>query len=93
MGLRHRAWSSGPVFEDNVKAWSGDHCVDPRLVPGVFFCNRPIDAEDPGLVDIAPTVLRLFGLEPPAHMDGRPLFEGRPGEPRPAATGASPAAA
>ncbi len=77
--------ASGPVFEDNVKAWSGDHIVDPRLVPGVFFCSEPIDAEDPGLVDIAPTVLRLFGLEPPAHMDGRPLFEGRPGEPRPAA--------
>src|SRR4029450_8020890 len=31
-----------PVIEDNVKAWSGDHCIDPRLVPGVFFCNRAI---------------------------------------------------
>ena len=31
----------GPVFDDNTKAWSGDHCIDPRLVPGVFFCNRP----------------------------------------------------
>ena len=28
----------GPnVFEDNDKAWSGDHCVDPLLVPGVLF--------------------------------------------------------
>jgi predicted AlkP superfamily phosphohydrolase/phosphomutase len=86
--------ASGPVFEDNVKAWSGDHIVDPRLVPGVFFCNQPIDAEDPGLIDIAPTVMRLFGLEPPAHMDGRPLFDGRPGRRRPAAAeAASPAAA
>ena len=25
------------IFEDNLKAWSGDHCVDPRLVPGVLF--------------------------------------------------------
>ena len=66
---------SGPVFEDNVKAWSGDHCVDPRLVPGVFFCDRAIDARDPGLLDIAPTALRLLGLEPPAHMEGKPLFE------------------
>ena len=66
---------SGPVFEDNVKAWSGDHCIDPRLVPGVFFCNRPIDDDDPGLIDIAPTALKLFGLKPPAHMDGKPLFE------------------
>jgi predicted AlkP superfamily phosphohydrolase/phosphomutase len=59
---------SGPVFEDNVKAWSGDHCVDPRLVPGVFFCNRKIDVEDPALIDVAPTALRLFGLVPPKHM-------------------------
>jgi predicted AlkP superfamily phosphohydrolase/phosphomutase len=64
---------SGPIFEDNVKAWSGDHCIDPRLVPGVLFCNRAIDAEEPHIVDIAPTALRLFGIEPPAHMDGRPF--------------------
>jgi predicted AlkP superfamily phosphohydrolase/phosphomutase len=66
---------AGPVFEDNAKAWSGDHCVDPRLVPGVFFCNREIDREDPALIDIAPTALRLFGLVPPPHMDGKPLFD------------------
>jgi predicted AlkP superfamily phosphohydrolase/phosphomutase len=64
---------AGPVFTDNVKAWSGDHCIDPRLVPGIFFCNRRIDTEYPALVDIAPTALRLFGIEPPAYMDGRPL--------------------
>jgi predicted AlkP superfamily phosphohydrolase/phosphomutase len=65
---------SGPVFEDNVKPWSGDHCVDPRLVPGVLFCNRPIDAKDPALIDIAPTALRLFGIDPPRYMEGRPLW-------------------
>jgi predicted AlkP superfamily phosphohydrolase/phosphomutase len=64
---------AGPVFEDNTKAWSGDHCIDPRLVPGVFFCNRRVDAKTPALVDIAPTALRLFGVEPPRYMDGRPL--------------------
>jgi predicted AlkP superfamily phosphohydrolase/phosphomutase len=84
--------ASGPVFEDNVKAWSGDHIVDPRLVPGVFFCSERIDAQDPGIVDIAPTVLQLFGLAAPAHMDGRPLFERRPGEPRPQ-VGATPSPA
>ena len=66
-----------PVFEDNVKAWSGDHCVDPRLVPGVLFCNREIEAESPAIVDIAPTALELFDLEPPKHMDGEPLFDVR----------------
>jgi predicted AlkP superfamily phosphohydrolase/phosphomutase len=64
---------AGAIFDDNVKPWSGDHCIDPRLVPGVFFCNRPIDSKDPSLIDIAPTALRLFGIEPPAYMDGRPL--------------------
>ena len=62
---------AGPIFADNIKPWSGDHCIDPRLVPGVFFCNRNIDTEHPALVDIAPTALRLFGIQPPAHMDGR----------------------
>ena len=64
---------SGPVFEDNTKAWSGDHCIDPRLVPGVMFCNRTVEASgDLSIVDIAPTALRLFGIQPPAYMDGRP---------------------
>ena len=65
---------TGPVFQDNAKAWSGDHCIDPRLVPGVLFCSRRIDDDDPALIDIAPTALRLFGLEPPAYMEGKPLF-------------------
>lgn len=61
------------VIEDNSKAWSGDHCVDPALVPGVLFCSRPLDCESPGLEDMAPTALSLFGVEPPAWMDGNPL--------------------
>jgi predicted AlkP superfamily phosphohydrolase/phosphomutase len=64
---------AGPVFDDNTKAWSGDHCIDPRLVPGVFFCNRAVQTDDPALMDIAPTALRLFGIEPPAYMDGTPI--------------------
>jgi hypothetical protein len=70
------------VFTDNTKSWSGDHCVDPAIVPGIFFCNRPIATERPHLIDIATSVLRLFGQEPPAHMPGRFLFA-RPGEQAP----------
>lgn len=66
---------AGPIFEDNRKSWSGDHCIDPRLVPGVLFCNRPIHRTDPALIDIAPTALWLFGLEPPRYMDGSALFD------------------
>lgn len=64
---------AGPIFEDNLKAWSGDHCVDPPLIPGVVFCNRDFEAADPGIEDMAPTALTLFGFEPPTHMDGRDL--------------------
>ncbi|MBN2198269.1 MAG: alkaline phosphatase family protein [Candidatus Aminicenantes bacterium] len=64
----------GPVFEDNVKAWSGDHCIDPAHVPGVLFSNRPFNALTPAIIDIAPTVLDLFGIPVPSHMDGRPLL-------------------
>lgn len=61
------------VIEDNKKAWSGDHCVDPALVPGVLFCNRRLDAADPGIEDMAPTALDLFGFERPAWMDGKAI--------------------
>jgi predicted AlkP superfamily phosphohydrolase/phosphomutase len=68
---------AGPVFTDNTKAWSGDHCIDPRLVPGVLFCNRAVREEEPALVDIAPSTLWLFGLKPPGYMDGKVFFEAR----------------
>jgi predicted AlkP superfamily phosphohydrolase/phosphomutase len=61
------------TFHDNVKAWSGDHCIDQSLVPGVLFCNKKISDETPRLMDIGPTVLDMFGVDIPAHMDGTPL--------------------
>jgi predicted AlkP superfamily phosphohydrolase/phosphomutase len=60
------------IFEDNLKAWSGDHCIDPRLVPGVLFSNQKISDEKPAIVDVAPTILQLFGLALPRHLDGKP---------------------
>ena len=65
---------SASVFEDNDKAWSGDHCVDPHLVPGVLFSNRRVNVEDPGLEDMAPTALWLFGVPQPKWMEGNPVF-------------------
>jgi predicted AlkP superfamily phosphohydrolase/phosphomutase len=70
------AWDSAvgqtgrAVIEDNDKAWSGDHCVDPLLVPGVLFSNFTIGAVDPGIEDLAPTALDLFGIRAPEWMEG-----------------------
>jgi predicted AlkP superfamily phosphohydrolase/phosphomutase len=61
------------VMIDNTKSWSGDHCIDPRLVPGVLFSNRRIDAEDPAIGDLAPTILTQFGVDVPGHMTGKVL--------------------
>lgn len=60
------------VFEKNTKCWSGDHCIDPSLVPGVLFSNVKFQCESPAIIDIAPTVLDLFGVKLPAHFDGKP---------------------
>jgi len=65
---------SDKIFEDNTKAWSGDHCIDPASVPGVLFSDLVLKAQSPSIMDMAPTVLQLFGLEAPAHMDGRSLL-------------------
>ena len=67
--------ADGRVFEDNVRSWSGDHCIDPFAVPGIFFCNRRIATAHPGIMDFAPTVLALFGVPAPEYMDGIALFD------------------
>jgi predicted AlkP superfamily phosphohydrolase/phosphomutase len=63
--------TTAAVFEDNLKAWCGDHCVDPVLVPGVLFSNLEIQAETPGIEDMAATALKLFGVAAPGWMEGR----------------------
>ncbi len=60
---------------DNDSKWSGDQCLDPDVVPGVLFCNRSIQAQNPALYDIAPTILAEYGIEPPANMRGRPVLK------------------
>jgi predicted AlkP superfamily phosphohydrolase/phosphomutase len=36
--------AAAEAFSDNLKAWSGDHCVHPRIAPGVLFSNLKFDA-------------------------------------------------
>lgn len=61
------------LFEDNTKRWSGDHCVDSEIVPGVLFSNLKLDRRAAQLIDMGPTILQLFGIETPAYMTGRSL--------------------
>jgi len=63
----------GPVFGNNTRHWSGDHCFYPAMVPGVLLSTIPINTEAPRIVDIAPTAMRLLGVDAPGYMDGRPL--------------------
>lgn len=62
-------------FEDNAKKWSGDHLVDPALVPGVLFMNRPFRGEAADLVDLAPTILAALGVPKGPAMEGGSLLE------------------
>jgi predicted AlkP superfamily phosphohydrolase/phosphomutase len=63
--------TTAEIFADNNRPWSGDHCVEPALVPGVLFSNLKISASEPGIEDMAPTALDLFGITAPAWMEGK----------------------
>jgi predicted AlkP superfamily phosphohydrolase/phosphomutase len=70
-------------IEDNANPWSGDHCMDYTLVPGVLLSNRKIAADAPALTDIAPTILSEFGISKTDGMIGRSVFTSRTAGPHP----------
>lgn len=61
------------VILPNLDDWSGDHC-SMEDTAGVLLTNlrlgRGPGGGNPALRDIAPTVLELLGVAPPAEMDG-----------------------
>lgn len=62
------------VFSNNMKAWSGDHCLHPDLVPGILFSSMKLSDQPAEIIDLAPTTLELFGIEKPKYMDGKSLL-------------------
>jgi predicted AlkP superfamily phosphohydrolase/phosphomutase len=62
------------VVSDNLDKWSGDHCVDPSLVPAILITNRRVTKPHPNLCDIAPTILEEFQIPQAEGMEGKPLY-------------------
>lgn len=62
------------LFEDNVKKWGGDHIIDPSLVPGVLFMNKPFNGEHAQMVDLAPTILSALNVPKIDSMEGSLLL-------------------
>jgi len=61
------------IMEENRKRWSGDHCIDPEEVPGIIYSNRKLQIDNPGIIDLAPSILKLLGVPIPSYMDGSPF--------------------
>jgi predicted AlkP superfamily phosphohydrolase/phosphomutase len=63
------------VIENNNKKWSGDHCATATEIShGVFFSNRKIETDEPSIMDLAPSILKVFDAPIPADYDGKPLW-------------------
>jgi predicted AlkP superfamily phosphohydrolase/phosphomutase len=64
----------GIVYPNNRK-WSADHGgYDYAITSGILVSSRPIDTKDPRIIDLAPTVLKYFGVSIPRDIDGKPLY-------------------
>ncbi len=62
------------IVYPNMKKWSGDHgSFDYKSTAGILISSRPV-ADGARIIDIAPTVLKYFGVPIPADIDGKPLF-------------------
>jgi predicted AlkP superfamily phosphohydrolase/phosphomutase len=59
----------------NMKKWSADHGgYDFATTAGVLITNRRLASPTPSIMDIAPTVLKYFGIQVPSEIDGKPIF-------------------
>ncbi len=65
---------SAETISDNLGWWSGDHCVDPLKVPASFLSSFKILKQVPSIQDIAPTILKYFGIATPSSMKGRAII-------------------
>jgi predicted AlkP superfamily phosphohydrolase/phosphomutase len=63
------------IVYPNMKKWSGDHgSYDYKETSGTLISSRPLGVDRPDIIDIAPTVLKFFGVPIPSEVDGKPIF-------------------
>jgi len=63
------------IVYPNMKKWSGDHgSYDYKETSGTLISSRPLGVERADITDIAPTVLKFFGVPIPGQIDGKPIF-------------------
>ncbi len=64
------------IVYPNMKKWSGDHgSFDYKTTPGTLLSSRPIAAgRGLSIIDLAPTVLKFFGVPIPSDIDGKAIF-------------------
>ena len=67
--------SGEEVIEPNRDKWSGDHCIDHRLVPGILVTNQRITSDSPSLADLTVAVLDEFGIAPPDGLIGKDVLQ------------------
>lgn len=61
------------LIEANRKKWSGDHLIDPILVPGIIFINKNFELKEVSILDITPTLFDWFGIPNSHNMSGKAL--------------------
>ena len=67
--------SPAGIVYPNARKWSADHGgYDFAITAGVLISNRPSATAAPRIIDVAPTVLKYFGVTIPGDIDGKPIF-------------------
>jgi predicted AlkP superfamily phosphohydrolase/phosphomutase len=51
------------LIEENAKKWSGDHLIEPSLVPGVLFTSFPLEEPITSIGDVPSLVKQVMSLD------------------------------
>jgi predicted AlkP superfamily phosphohydrolase/phosphomutase len=63
------------IMYPNMKRWSGDHgSFDYAGTAGTLISSTKLAGTRYNVMDVGPSVLRYFGIDPPGDMDGKSFF-------------------